>query len=179
MFLLSLVALANAAAPKGWIVAGTDPSAYEAGTVPEAHTGSASARFHSIKAKPDGFGTLMQSMSATNYSGQRVRMTAWVRSDTVGEWAGMWMRVDAPGENAVSFDNMGDRPIKGTTAWTRYAIVLDVPARANVIAFGILVEGTGSVWIDDLEFEIVDDTVPLTGSAQGRTYEPINPSFEE
>ena len=36
-------------------------------------------------------------------------------------WAGLWMRVDK-GKDMVAFDNMQDRPIKGTTDWQRYYI---------------------------------------------------------
>lgn len=177
MFLLMLLAIAQAATPKGWLIAGSDVASYEANSVSEAHTGRGSAQLRSVKT-PKGFGTLMQSIAAQNYAGQRVRLTAWVKSESVGGWAGVWMRVDAPSESAVSFDNMQDRPIKGTTAWTKYSVVLDVPARSSNIAFGILVDGAGSVWLDDLAFEVVDESVPVTG-ASNKQYEPVNPSFEE
>ncbi|MCA9492492.1 MAG: hypothetical protein KC621_21310 [Myxococcales bacterium] len=48
----------------------------------------------------------------------------------------------------LSFDNMQERPIRGTQDWTRHEIVLDVPTGATNIAFGILVAGKGTVWID-------------------------------
>ena len=55
------------------------------------------------------------------------------------------MRVDGPDSGRhLAFDNMLDRPIKGTTDWTRYAVVLDVDKTAVAIAFGVLAGGEGS-----------------------------------
>ena len=42
-----------------------------------------------------GFGTLMQSIQASEYAGKRIRLRAWVRSDSVTTaGAGLWMRID-------------------------------------------------------------------------------------
>lgn len=38
---------------------------------------------------------------------------------------GKRIRVDDTMEDVVQFDNMSNRPIKGTTNWNRYSIVLD------------------------------------------------------
>ncbi len=57
---------------------------------------------------------------------------------------------------------MGNRPIKGTTDWKKYKVVLDVPSNSNLINIGILLSGKGEVWVSNLKFEIVDKTVPTT-----------------
>jgi hypothetical protein len=64
----------------------------------------------------------------------------------------------------LGFDNMEPRAVKGTTDWTRYEIVLDVPTTAAALAFGVLLAGNGEVWMDDLKFDIVPSTVPVTGT---------------
>lgn len=43
---------------------------------------------------------------------------------------GLWFRVDGTTGKSLSFDNMQDRAVKGTTEWARYEIVLDVPEGA-------------------------------------------------
>ncbi len=43
----------------------------------------------------------------------------------------------------VAFDNMHDRPIKGTTGWQQYEVVLDIPRDSTGISFWILLDGTG------------------------------------
>ena len=113
----------------------------------------------------ENFGTMMQYIKAAGYLGKRVKMSAYVKTKDVKNWSGIWMRVDQEGsEQYLSFDNMYNRPIKGATDWTKYEIVLDVPAAASNIAFGELLNGTGQVWIDNVSFEVVDASVPATGS---------------
>jgi hypothetical protein len=80
------------------------------------------------------------------------------------------MRVDGPDGETMSFDNMGSRPITGTTEWRQYRIVLDVPETADLIALGVLLQGPGRVWIDDVEVERVTSDIPTTG---GQSTEPL------
>ena len=179
MFITSLLFSAHAETPEGWFLAGGDRTSYEAEVVSEAYSGKGSAKYSSV-GKPKSFGTLMQTMSASKYLGKRVRMSAMVKSEDIEDWAGLWMRVDAKdGSGHLSFDNMRDRRIEGTTSWNRYEIVLDVPEESGAIAFGILVDGRGSVWLDDLAFDIVDPDSPTTDQADMMPTKPVNPSFEE
>jgi len=176
----SLLSIAHAEAPEGWLLAGSAPNDYEVELVSEARSGAASAKYFSKgKAKEDGFGTLMQNMQAVDYEGHRVRMSAWVKAEEVSNWAGLWLRVDGGKARSLSFDNMEDRPITGTQDWTKHEIVLDVPNGATNIAFGILVAGEGTVWLDDLSFEIVPETVEQTGVMAKVPYEVVNGSFED
>ena len=76
---------------------------------------------------------------------------------------------------------MNDRPIVGDTEWNHYTIVLDVPKNSAVIAFGMLLSGSGQAWIDELKFEEVDNDTPTTNiDFTGYLLdEPTNLSFEE
>ena len=90
--------------------------------------GKNAATIKSIDKKIDGFGTLMRQCVPDKYLGKRIKMTAFVKTENVKNWAGLWLRVDQAGSNQpLSFDNMSDRPIKGSTNWTEYEIILDVP----------------------------------------------------
>ena len=130
----------------------------------------------SVKSKIDGFGTLMKTTKPDLYLGKTVKMTAYVKNENVKSWAGLWMRVDYYDSNVLAFDNMEKRPIKGTSDWGKYEIVLFVPAEATSISYGVLLAGTGQVWFKDVKFEIVDDTVPETGINKGRENKVL--SFE-
>jgi len=123
-------------------------------------SGSFSARLGS-DVKTTGAGTLMQSISATAYRGKRVRFSAYVRTEDVAGWAGLWMRVDRPGMRSA-FDNMQERPLRGTGEWTPVSVVLDVKEGATAIHFGLLQDGAGTSWIDDASFTVVDASVPVT-----------------
>ena len=179
------VALLSFDLPTGWFNAGSKPRSYEMGVDKGAgQDGKNAATIKSIDEKIDGFGTLMQQSKPGKYLGKRVRMTGLVKSENVASWAGLWLRVDQSGsQQPLSFDNMGDRPIKGTTGWTKYEIVLDVPGNASLIAFGALLDGTGQIWFDKISFEIVGDNVLTTGSVNSKNSAtqdgPTNLDFEK
>jgi hypothetical protein len=149
--------------PAGWFLAGDRPAEYAVSIETTAHSGKNAARLACVAAKPSGFGTLMQMFDATKYRGKRLRLTAYVKTLDVTGWAGLWMRVDGSSGPSLAFDNMQDRPIKGTTAWIQYNVVLDVPEVAQAIAFGVLLNGAGTAWVDDFDFEIVGSQVAPSG----------------
>ena len=60
----------EAAAPKGWFVAGSRPTEYESGIdALAAHKGHPSAYLKATKPVVNGFGTLMQDFRADHYLG--------------------------------------------------------------------------------------------------------------
>lgn len=175
----ALAALADL--PAGWFKAGSHPAEYEMGLDESVSRpgGKSSATVKGIASKMSGFGTLMQMSQPGQYLGRRVRLSGWVKSEKVTEWAGLWLRIDGATNNVLGFDNMQGRPIKGTTDWTRYEIVLDVPPETARLAFGILLAGGGQVWMDDLQFEIVSTSVKATGQGMGAPAAPSNLNFEK
>jgi len=148
--------------PNGWIIAGDSPAKYEMGIDKGAgQDGKNAGTIKSIDKSIMGFGTLMQQCRPNSFAGKKIKMTASVRSLQVTDWAGLWLRVDQSGSTQpLSFDNMQDRPITGTTAWKRYEIILDVPSNASNMAFGALLSGTGQIWFDNITFEVIGDAGP-------------------
>jgi hypothetical protein len=130
----------------------------------------------SLEKKVEGFGNIMKSIKPDLYLGKTVRLTGYIKSENVKSWAGLWMRTDYYKSKVLSFDNMQNRGIKGTTDWAKYEIVLFVPVDATVISYGALLDGTGQIWFDDMKLEIVEDTIPETGRIKGREAKHI--SFE-
>ena len=179
------IALLSFDLPAGWFAAGSKPKSYEMGIDKGAgKDGKNAATIKSIEKMIKGFGTLMQQKKPDNYLGKRIKMTGFMKSENVANWAGLWFRVDQTGsQQSLSFDNMGDRPIKGTTSWTKYEIVLDIPENASQIAYGALLDGTGQIWFDNIAIEIVNDSVPITGLQNGKKSatqnEPTNLDFEK
>ena len=170
----------NATVPAGWYIAGSKPNEYEAAVDANAtYKDHASAYLKSKASTVDGFGTLMQDFSANKYAGKRIRFSANVKTEGVQSWAGLWMRVDKQ-STSVAFDNMQDRPIKGTTGWQNYAVVLNVPQDATGIFFGILLTGPGTVWLNTVKVEEVGSDIPTTGASQTkRGDQPRNLDFTE
>ena len=139
--------------PTGW---GGGGKGYELTQSPEAHQGESAGKIESVNDNV-AFGTFTGNLDVAEYLGKRVRYSGFLRSKMEARsWAGLWMRVDV-GKVSVAFDNMQSRPVKGTTDWTEYSVVLDVPEDATNINFGFLIGGHGTLWGDDLSFEIVED----------------------
>lgn len=181
--ILALLALCTltlqAAAPHGWFLAGSKPESYDTGVDALAsYNGHPSAFLKSKELRIDGFGTLMQDFSADHYLGKRVRFSAFVKTADAQRLVGLWMRIDKESQK-LAFDNMQDRPIKSTSDWQKYDVVLDVPQEATGIFFGVLLGGTGQVWISNAKFEVVGSDVPMTGAgAMVKGAEPTNLNFE-
>jgi hypothetical protein len=180
VLILVVAGMAIAAAPSGWFLAGSKPANYDSGIDQYAAYSGLPSAYLKAKADEDGFGTLMQSVAAGRYLGKRIRLSGYVRSENVGRWAGLWVRVDGPATSPgappapLAFDNMQNRAIKGTTAWQRYQVVLDVPDSATGISFGVLLDGPGEIWLNGSEFEVVTAAVPTTGNG-GQAGQPSGP----
>jgi hypothetical protein len=58
-----------------------------------------------------------------------------------------------------------------------YSVVLDVPEDAEVIAFGIMLSGTGTAWLNQAQIEVVPTTVAVTGTGTVQPRAPANLDF--
>jgi hypothetical protein len=183
---LSAVALC-AAVPRGWYLAGSKPQAYQSGVNDAQYNGHRVAFLKSVVPTPDGFGTLMQDFRADDYAGKRVRFSAMLKADNVTNWAGLWMRIDkangaSSAPKTLAFDNMQDRPVKGTEDWKSYQVVLDVPNDATGVFFGVLLTGPGDVMMTDVKIETVGldvETTAPSNASQPRPKMPTNLDFAQ
>jgi hypothetical protein len=164
--------------PRGWRAGGRAPQDYELGSdAAYRHSGKRSAVIRARVARPADYGTLMQECLADDYRNQRVRLRAWIRVAKVEGWCALWMRVD-DNHCMLACDEMKDRPIRGSADWTAYDVVLDVPARATSLAYGVLLHGAGTVWFDDLSLTAVGPEVALT-NVRSLPRAPVNLDFED
>lgn len=126
--------------------------------------GAPSAKVFNIECKTgtQGFWTLMQQVSGTDYAGKRVRLSAQLRGDKVAGWGGVWMRSDSGQRSGTAFDNMNDRPMKGDFGWQSAQVVLDIPADTTALSFGFLMEGSGRLQATRFQLEVVPSTTPTT-----------------
>ena len=131
----------------------------------------------SIQSSGTGLGaTLTKNIVADFYRGKTVKMTGYIKSDKVRIKAGFWMRIDYYGVLELASDYMKNRPVKGSTDWTKYEIVLFVPIDATQISYGVSLVGKGQIWFKEMSLEIVDNSVAETGHNKGRDQKIL--SFE-
>ena len=169
---------------KHWLITGTAPDKYKTGIDRTVfHTGTASAFIQSEEEEfvPDEYATIMQQFRAERFLGKRVRFSAFVKALEVEGWAGLWMRLDGKFSVTLKLDNMQNRSIKGSVNWNLYSCVLDVPQETELINIGILLNGKGRVWMDNVSFQEVDKTIPVTDFKIQKEYPdyPENLMFEE
>jgi len=165
----ALTALLSAPAldpvPPPWHVSGTHRANYVAGLLPDSASQDGARvvrlRLRTGVADPVGFGTLMQSIAAKRYVGRRVRFAAALRAHEVGDWAGLWLRIDTD-SGPRQLDNSYDRPLRESTDWQPAAVVLDVPHEATSLHFGVLLSGAGAVDLAQPTFTVVGADVAVT-----------------
>ena len=135
---------------KGWFLSGDSPNDYIVGKDMRVTYKSIASGY--IKSKQNivtGFGTIMQQTDIIDYIGKKLKFSAVIKTNKVKDWAGLWVRLDDSDMKLLWFDNMQNRPIRGTNDWEKFQIIFDVPNKSSTLNFGVLLVGPGSVWIND------------------------------
>ncbi len=160
---ISLLALAQPTAhlDPAWTL-GSEGGKHEAGVADFGFARGGNAKFlrSNHKTGDKDWASLAQGFNAAQYRGKRLRFQAQVRTEGITDWSGLWMRVDCQGDRSCSFYNSEDKPLVGTQDWQLRSVTLDVPDNARMIVFGVIASGRGTVWIDELKFDVVGDDVP-------------------
>lgn len=165
-------------APKGWHKNGSANDLYEVGVdANNAWGGMPSAYAMSTGAVKGKFGGMMQTIAADAFSGQRVRLNGWIKTEDAPEGGNLWMRVDGKEANKMlAFDNMKDRAPKGTSDWKEYSIVLDVPPESARVNYGFFVSGSGKMWVNGVTITPVGADVPVTDMQKSQPPLPTAPT---
>jgi len=161
ILIFAICALASFDMPKGWIAGGTRPNDYEMGVDPgSGQNGKNAATIRSIKKETYGYGTMIQQFSAEKYKGKRLKLSGYLKTRAVDQWAGLLMKVIGKRANPVTgkevnqiiaLDNMYNRFVAGNTDFTMYDIVLDIPDSASSICIGARLNGAGQIWFEGLK----------------------------
>jgi hypothetical protein len=147
----------------GWALTGSNPKSYEVRCANLfTNCDEPILRTKSSADEPYGMGSITHSESAQGWRGRRVELRAEVRVGRVGGWAGLWMCVDGKESRVLAFDNMQNRPLRGTSSYEWVSVVLDVPPEAERVSFGILLHGPGAIFIREVIFQEVDRTTNST-----------------
>lgn len=164
--------------PPAWHFTRTDPQDdYVAGlTDLGSHGGKTCGYVKSGLRTPKGWGDVNQVFKADKYRGKRLRLTGWLKPVDVHGFGIMWMRVEGKGGKVLALDDGFGRKIAGSGGWRKVAVVLDVPAHAEAITFGVGLNGAGALCFDDLTFDVVGKAVPTTD--QRRAMGPANLDLE-
>jgi len=152
---LSFEAVTLGGWPAGWFnsqgfVTGVSTT-YQVQVVPREAESGKCVFIQNQRATEVEFGSLMQRCPARNLAGRAIRIEADIRTEQVEQWAGLWLRADGEVVPDLVFDNMGRRPIRGTTPWQRYALDVQLPAETAWLNYGIVLSGRGTMWADNFK----------------------------
>ncbi len=105
---------------------------------------------------PEIYGAVAQGVDARPHKGKVAKLSGWVKTIDANDNGVVLTLLATQGGSTVTQNFMLDAPIKGTTEWKRYTITLPVPAAADRVEVGMMLRGKGTVWLDDVELEIVE-----------------------
>jgi hypothetical protein len=139
----------------------------------------------STTAAPIADGNAFCRIDVTPFLGKRVRISAMLKSANLANWAGIGMAGIAQNGKWVRFDTLSNqllngarnRPLSGTTDWSRVEIVSDIPRDISQLMVGLQMKGSGRVWIDDAKIEVVGNDAPTTDDQKPHLYSDYAPKY--
>lgn len=152
----------------GWSGTGTRPLDYQYGTGDEPNGKPVlliRARSNALR-EPGANGTLIQTHPPGRYLGKRLRLAARIKTENVSKTQ-LSLRIE--GDNAriepLALYDMANNPIRETTDWKKYEIVLDVPEGAQRLIYGFSIAGgRGQAYMDNVTLQVVGNDVAVTGA---------------
>jgi len=150
--------------PADWLLRGSAPSNYDLRSDRvQVWAGTASALLvsHDKNVHPGQFGSILQEASAAPYLGKRVEFSVSVRAEDRGSgWEVWFSAIDA---GRVVIVRQMTNGFARNDQWARHRVVVDVPWSADAVAYGVSLQGKGSLWIDDARIDVVDTSLPTVG----------------
>jgi hypothetical protein len=129
------------------------PRIYESGVVTAGREGRLSAFLRSTKVSASALATLRQTIKADKYRGKQLRFSGEIKVEQVEEQAGLYIRTSAqPVHERVRPENL----VRGTHDWMRYEVTISVPQDAHFVRFGLVLHGTGQIWLTNAHLEVVE-----------------------
>jgi hypothetical protein len=153
---------ASASLLEGWVLGGNELRGFSArvdSVMP--HGGRGSGLLESVAPGRGAFGALMQGCRADGLRGHTIRISTFVRSESIRDSATFWFRGYGRGASPLRLDGNTVVVPRGSSEWRREELLVDLPQAAETVAFGISLNGSGRVWIDDLQLEpVARDAAP-------------------
>ena len=179
-----LLLKANASAqilPKAWTKSGTWAGSYTMEIkANEGINESKAIVLESVGKDIYGSGAVIQTINARNYLGKRVKLSAFIRTENVKDFACLILspqnKIDDFWNN--SFNNSEDKKtfLQGSHAFKKIESYLNVSDNAGNLVIGAMIKGEGKIWIDNINLEIIEN---LPENPQALAKELQNIEFED
>jgi len=127
----------------------------------ERHGGRASLRLYNLKPTDQALASQNYEIGETFRPGRTYRLSVWMRSARIARPNGVVLKAFAPGMSALGTWQI---PYPADqAAWSRRQVDFSMPEGTTVLRVMLVLDGPGTVWLDDLRLEEV--------LADGRTTE--------
>jgi hypothetical protein len=131
----------------------------------DARNGHATARLEASGSPRESAKLMRIDRSPDDLRGKRIRIRAMIRSEQATTGAGLFATAGSfdASRRFTNVSTKPDLPVRGTTGWLQFATTLAVPAEADVLEYGVRLEGTGTVWVDDVAVEVIPEVTKRNG----------------
>ena len=150
-------------------ISNSAPAIHIKGPVAPSGFGQLLAAFKNPSAHPDNSSSLH--FFVTNGSpwlGQHVRVTGWLKTKDAQSWVGAFVILIGKNGIHLQYDDMSDRPLRGTKDWQKFEIITDVPDEPCQIYFGPDLYGPGELWGDNFQLALAPPDAPITDTRNWR-----------
>jgi hypothetical protein len=126
---------------------------------------------------PQVFGLFKQRVDARAFAGKRVSIRAQAKAQDVGEGGGgLYVRVDGISDSILGSD-FDSGKTQGSHGWKPFRAVVEIPANAVLLEFGIMLQDKGTIWADEFAVELTNDPItkkPFQAKPDAITFDSIN-----
>lgn len=89
--------------------------------------------------------------------GRKARVSGMLRTEGVNHFGGaLIVQSRGAGDNILTWNHMPESRVFGNTPWAPAQVEVKIHPQAQLVLVGVLLEGGGTLWADDLKLEIVD-----------------------
>lgn len=167
--------------PNAWTKSGTWASSYSMKIKPnEGLNNSNALLLESIGKNIMGSGAIIQTISSSNYVGKRIKLSAYIKTENVNNFACL---VLCSQQNVANFWNndasvSDDKKtfLKGNHTYKKIDCYLNVTDNFGNIVLGAMIKGEGKIWLDRFNLEIIEN-IKETGNELSKA--PQNMEFED
>jgi len=132
----------------GWFKWGESPLSLDSNSYTGKYSGLVSSSEEGAS-----FGAIVYRIPA-GYKGKQIKLRGYIKTENIIDgYAGLLLRIDKK-NNVLAFDNMENRPVKGTSGWKVYEIILPYAEESDAVYVGGILVGKGKAWFDDFEITI-------------------------
>lgn len=120
--------------------------------------------------------TIYEVSNSSALFGKHISVTGWLKTKAVQGWAGVFVIIVNKDGRRYQYDDMSDRPIRGTTDWQQIEIVTDLPDEPCVVYFGPDLYGPGELWGDDFQINVAPPGEATTDDRNWRIASEADPT---